>query len=65
VTTLEIVLICVSGVETVLTCLWTIRMKRQINTLMVFALTRAIKGDVKEAEYHALLDEANVWINAR
>lgn len=64
-TTLETVLLCLAGVETLITCIWSWHIRKQVHALLIFAMVRAIRADEKEAEYNSLLDQAQVWINAR
>jgi len=63
-TNLEIILICCSGVETILTAIWVTKTKKEAQNLLFFACAMAIHHNQKVTEYDKLIAKLNIWRNA-
>ena len=63
-TNLEIILICCTGIETILTAIWVTKTKKEAKNLLFFACCMAIYYNQKADEYDKLLDKLNIWRSA-
>lgn len=64
-TTLETVLICVAGLETVVTAVWVTRERRRMNRLLMIVAVLVQGNERRAQEIEAMLDAIGVWKNAR
>lgn len=64
-TTLEIVLLCSTGLETIVTAIWSRQLYKKHRQMMLFCADRVIRAEAKYDEYNKALGDANVWINTR
>lgn len=63
-TTLEIVLLCTSGVETIITIVWSYRIKKRTREFAIYCSQRAIYHDAVMQEYQQILNRLQVPFNA-